>query len=177
MFSYLETCFPRVTVSLLCRLQAVSKIHVQIYPYLINEGRRNWPTLGKAQQPNRDSRATCDEILIPALPRCATFRDCLHDILFDFFFCLAAEYIIVSLGQKKVEFYSVGMTESYVRLPGGKKSVQNVWQTTPDSCPPLSDHLKKTSAGKRCNHANVRWFELESITCTFSRRIEMKYCV
>ena len=34
MFLYLETCFLRVTVSFLCRLQAVSKIHVPIYPYL-----------------------------------------------------------------------------------------------------------------------------------------------
>ena len=33
--------FLRVTVSLLCRLQAASKIHVPIYPYLISEGRRN----------------------------------------------------------------------------------------------------------------------------------------
>ena len=35
MFLYLETCFLRVTVSSLCRLQTVSKIHVTIYPYLI----------------------------------------------------------------------------------------------------------------------------------------------
>ena len=41
MFLYLETCFLRVTVSLLCRLQVVSKINVPIYPYQINEGRRN----------------------------------------------------------------------------------------------------------------------------------------
>ena len=41
MILYLETCFLRVTVSLLCRLQAVSKTHVDIYPYLISEGRRN----------------------------------------------------------------------------------------------------------------------------------------
>ena len=40
MFLYLATCFLRGTVSLLCRLQAVSKIHVPIYPYLyiISEG-------------------------------------------------------------------------------------------------------------------------------------------
>ena len=47
MFLYFETCFLRVTVSLPCRLQAVSKIHAPIYPYLIGEGRRNcstfWP--------------------------------------------------------------------------------------------------------------------------------------
>ena len=30
MFLYLETCFLRVTVSLICRLHAVSKIHVPI---------------------------------------------------------------------------------------------------------------------------------------------------
>ena len=30
--------FPSVTVSLLCLLQAVSKIHVPIYPYLISKG-------------------------------------------------------------------------------------------------------------------------------------------
>ena len=45
MFLYLETCFLRVTVSLLCRLQAVLKIHVPIYPYQISEGRRNCSTL------------------------------------------------------------------------------------------------------------------------------------
>ena len=33
MFLYLVTCFLRVTVSLLCWSQAVSKIHVRIYPY------------------------------------------------------------------------------------------------------------------------------------------------
>ena len=38
LFLYLETCFMRVAVSLLCRLQAVSQIHVPIYPYLISEG-------------------------------------------------------------------------------------------------------------------------------------------
>ena len=31
---YFVTCFLRVMVSLLCRLQAVSKMHVPIYPYL-----------------------------------------------------------------------------------------------------------------------------------------------
>ena len=35
MFLFLETYFPRVTVSLLCLLQAVSKIHVPIFPSLI----------------------------------------------------------------------------------------------------------------------------------------------
>ena len=35
MFECLVTCFLGVTVSLLCRLQAVSKIHVPIYPCLI----------------------------------------------------------------------------------------------------------------------------------------------
>ena len=45
MLFYLVTCFLRVTVSLLCRLQAVSKIHVSIYPYLICEVRRNCSTL------------------------------------------------------------------------------------------------------------------------------------
>ena len=35
IFECLVTCFLRVTVSLLCRLQAVSKIHVPIYPFLI----------------------------------------------------------------------------------------------------------------------------------------------
>ena len=40
MFLYLVTCFLRITVSLQCRLQAVSKIHVIIYPYLISEWRR-----------------------------------------------------------------------------------------------------------------------------------------
>ena len=45
MFLYLVTYFRGVTVSLLCRLQAVSKIHVPIYPYLISEGRWNCSTL------------------------------------------------------------------------------------------------------------------------------------
>ena len=45
VFLYLITCFPRVAVSLLCRLQTVSKIHVPIYPYLISELRRNCSTL------------------------------------------------------------------------------------------------------------------------------------
>ena len=45
MFECLVTCFLRVTVSLLCRLQAVSKIYVPIYPCLIiSEGRRNCST-------------------------------------------------------------------------------------------------------------------------------------
>ena len=35
MFLYLVTCFLKVTVSLLCRLQAVSKIHVPIHHYLL----------------------------------------------------------------------------------------------------------------------------------------------
>ena len=34
MVLYLVTCFLRATVSLLCRLQAVSKIHVPIYSYI-----------------------------------------------------------------------------------------------------------------------------------------------
>ena len=44
MIFYLETCFLRVAVSLLCRLQAVSTMHVPIYPYLISEGRWNCST-------------------------------------------------------------------------------------------------------------------------------------
>ena len=57
MFECLVTCFLRVTVSLLYRLEAVSKIHVAIYPCLIiSEGRRNCSTfwsaqLGKATKP------------------------------------------------------------------------------------------------------------------------------
>ena len=39
MFLYLETCFLTVTVSLLCRVQAASKIHVLNYFDLISEGR------------------------------------------------------------------------------------------------------------------------------------------
>ena len=35
MFYYLKACFLRVTVSLLCWLQAVSKLHVLMYPYLV----------------------------------------------------------------------------------------------------------------------------------------------
>ena len=74
MFLYLVTCFLSITVSLLYRLQAVSKIHVQIYPNIISEGRRNcsnqdklfraigpsnlWP----AQQRNPDSQETCYQI-------------------------------------------------------------------------------------------------------------------
>ena len=42
---YLETYFLRVTVSLLCRLRAVSKIHVPLYPYIIGKWRRNCSTL------------------------------------------------------------------------------------------------------------------------------------
>ena len=49
MFLYLVTCFLRVTVSLLCRLQAVSTKHVPIYPDLIGAGRRNCSTLWPAQ--------------------------------------------------------------------------------------------------------------------------------
>ena len=59
MFLYLVICFLRVTVSLLCRLQSVSKIHVPIYSYLISEGRRNFSILWSAQQRNRDSQETC----------------------------------------------------------------------------------------------------------------------
>ena len=43
-------------------LQAVSKIHVPIYPYLISEARRNCSTLWQAQQLNRDSQETCLQI-------------------------------------------------------------------------------------------------------------------
>ena len=35
LFLYLETCLLTGTVSLLCRLQSVSKIHVPLYPSLI----------------------------------------------------------------------------------------------------------------------------------------------
>ena len=50
MFACLVTYFLRVTVSLLCRLQAVSKINVAIYPCLIiSEGRRNCSTIWSAQ--------------------------------------------------------------------------------------------------------------------------------
>ena len=45
MFLYLVICFLRVAVSLLCRLQAVSKKHVPMYSYLISEGRRNCSNL------------------------------------------------------------------------------------------------------------------------------------
>ena len=62
MFLYLETCFLWVTVSLLCRLQAVSTIHFPIYHYLISEGRRNCLTLWLAHQRNRDSQETCYQI-------------------------------------------------------------------------------------------------------------------
>ena len=62
MFLYLETCFLRVTVSLLCRLQALSKIRVPIYPYLIIEGRRNCSALWPAQQRNRVFQETCYRI-------------------------------------------------------------------------------------------------------------------
>ena len=55
MFLYSVTCFQAVTVSLLCQLQAVSKLYVTIYPYLISEGRWNCSTLWPAQQRNRDS--------------------------------------------------------------------------------------------------------------------------
>ena len=49
---YLVTCFLTVTVSFLCRLQDVSKIHVPIHPYLISVGRRNCSTVWPAQQQN-----------------------------------------------------------------------------------------------------------------------------
>ena len=62
IISYFATCFLRVTVSLLYRLQAVLKMHVPIYSYLINEGRRNCSTLCLAQQRNRDSQETCYQI-------------------------------------------------------------------------------------------------------------------
>ena len=50
MFFNSVTCFLRVTVSLLSRLQAVSKIHVPIYLSLSNnsEGRRNFSILWPA---------------------------------------------------------------------------------------------------------------------------------
>ena len=56
MFLYLETCFLRATVSLLRRLQAVSKIQVPIYLYLISDRRRNCSALWPAQQQNPDSQ-------------------------------------------------------------------------------------------------------------------------
>ena len=60
MFECLVTCLLRVTVSLLCRLQAVSKIHVPIYPCLIiSEGRRNCSTFWGAQHWNRGCQETC----------------------------------------------------------------------------------------------------------------------
>ena len=62
LFSYLETCFPRVTVLLLCRLQAVTKIHAPIYHYLISEGRRNCTILWPAEQWTSDSQETCYQI-------------------------------------------------------------------------------------------------------------------
>ena len=62
MFLYLETCFLRVTVSLLCRLQAVSQIRVPIYQYLISEGRRNCSPLWPAQYRNHVSQETCNQI-------------------------------------------------------------------------------------------------------------------
>ena len=65
MFLYLLTCFPSHG-SLLCRSQAVSKIHVPIYPHLISEGRRNWTSLWPAEQRDNDSRATCYQIQIHA---------------------------------------------------------------------------------------------------------------
>ena len=59
MFECLVTRFLRVTVSLLCRLQAVPKIHVPIYPCLIiSEERRNCSTFWSAQQRNRDCQDT-----------------------------------------------------------------------------------------------------------------------
>ena len=61
-FLNLVRCFLRVTVSLLCRLQAVSKIDVSIFPNLINEGRRNCSALWPVQQRNRDSQETCYQI-------------------------------------------------------------------------------------------------------------------
>ena len=52
MFGCLVTCFLRVAVSLPCRLQAISKIHVPIYPCLIiSEGRRNCSTFSTATKP------------------------------------------------------------------------------------------------------------------------------
>ena len=54
MFLYLVTCFLSVAVSLQCRLQAVSKIRVPIYPCLISESKLNYSTFWPAQQRNRD---------------------------------------------------------------------------------------------------------------------------
>ena len=54
MFLFFVICFLRVTVSLICQLQATSKIHVPIYPYLISEGRRNCSTSCPCRQRNRD---------------------------------------------------------------------------------------------------------------------------
>ena len=45
MFFFFIFCFLRVSVSLLCRLQAVSRIYVTIYPCLISEESRNCSSL------------------------------------------------------------------------------------------------------------------------------------
>ena len=55
-FLYLETFSLRVTVSLICRLQAVSEIHFSICPHLIREEGRNCSTLWPAQQRKSDSQ-------------------------------------------------------------------------------------------------------------------------
>ena len=57
MFLYLETCFPRVTVSVTYVSMPVTsciKIHIPVNRYLINEGRRNCSTLWPTQQRNRN---------------------------------------------------------------------------------------------------------------------------
>ena len=59
LFLYLVKCLLRVTVSLLYRLQTVSKIHVPICTNLISEETRNCSSLYPAQQGNRDSQETC----------------------------------------------------------------------------------------------------------------------
>ena len=74
IFLYLMTCFLRVTVWLSCRLQAVSKMHVPIYPYLICELRRNCSTLWPAMQRKRDSQETCCQIWTHEKMDCGIFQ-------------------------------------------------------------------------------------------------------
>ena len=73
MFLYFVPCFLRVMVSLLCQSQAVSKIHVPIYPYLISEGRQNCLSCWLVQQQNCNSQETLTNI--EACVNCLRFSE------------------------------------------------------------------------------------------------------
>ena len=89
-FLYQETCFLRVTISLLCRLQAQSMIHVRIYPYLICQHHNGPPTQYKI---NLNHCRSIDLVIrigiTPAIlmPRFPNFLNIDHPFSHVFIFC------------------------------------------------------------------------------------------